>query len=428
MPDWCIKTGEDPADYARVADFFTEAEGEAERYYLERRLCHPRARPGLTRFIEIDGQIASASLFRHDRWLIDGVGLDVAFLLNILTHPTYRGRGLFRALMHDAHTYLRGEGFPLAALHGPVALYSPFGYAPIHYHAQVMLSARDALALPRPARVRHLTSDDVEDVAALYEATYGRLAGSEERTAGVWRWLAPELIDKPPAALAVEDRNGALAAYARVQQSGKPNRLRVVEAAAADGQAAFTLLHALGEQSLALSGLPKGSAWPIYLPLPPDHGVARAAIQAGGEARLVGPQAAGSRWGHEDQALALDLGTLLRALAPVLARRLDASVYAGWHGTIALDTDGESVALVISPQSAIRNPKSEITIGPIRGFVDSGAYVPRRLLAPLALGVYSGREIAAQGNARGPEGLMGLLEILFPPRWPVSENEDWWLQ
>ncbi|HOG48263.1 MAG TPA: hypothetical protein PLB78_16670, partial [Anaerolineae bacterium] len=79
MPEWTVRIAEDPAAFERVAALFGEVEGPAEQASCQRRLRHLRYRPEFTRFVELDGRVASAALLRHDRWLIDGVALDAGF-------------------------------------------------------------------------------------------------------------------------------------------------------------------------------------------------------------------------------------------------------------------------------------------------------------------------------------------------------------
>lgn len=411
MADWTVRIAEDPADFARVAAFFGEVEGPAEQAYCERRLAHLRYRPEFTRFIEVDSRIACAALLRHDRLLIDGAALDAGFVENILTHPSQRRRGLFTALLNDCLRFLREERFPLCWLHGPASLYAPFGFAPVRYQAQATVPAELAARLPLAGRARPFTPDDLGDVAALYAATYAGLPTSEERTAGVWHWRLPTMDD----VTILEDLAGRVAGYAWVSQKAVRAKLRVIEAAVApDGRAAQSLLAILGARARA-EGLPT-----VYLALAPDHPLARAAVVAGGEARLAGPIVPGSRWGHADQAQVLDLAAALDALAPALARRLAASAYAGWQGNIAIDTERGSASLKIGPSAIEAAPRNGVTQGVLR--------LPGDLLAPLLLGTYGATEMAAQPGFQAPEPLLALLGVLFPPRWPVTENEDWWIE
>jgi predicted N-acetyltransferase YhbS len=440
MSDWRVRSADDPDDFERVAAFFGEMEGAAEQAYCQRRLLHPRYRPELTRFIEGDGRILCAALFRHDRWLVDQLPLDVGFLGNIITHPDYRRRGLFTTLLMDSLQFLRGEGFHLAWLHGAVSLYAPFGFTPVRWHSQVHLpaeTARNLRAAARPLgsetrqgapgseerghpsssrpRARPLAEADLPDVGALYAASYGGLPGSEERTAGVWRWLWPELMEH---ALAIEDAGGRLAAYAYLEPTHVRSRRRVVEAAAADGGAASALLAALADY-VESSG-PPTTDLPIYLALPLQHPVARAALLAGGEGRLVAPMSAGTRLaGYEEQACLLDPVGTLRALAPALETRLATSTYAGWQGAIAIEGEGVTLALEAGPEG--------ISAGRLRGPVARVLRLPARFQAPLILGTYGARDLVDRAGVDIDEPLLGLLEALFPPLWPASESEDWWL-
>ncbi len=410
MPEWTVRIAEDPADVERVAALCGEVEGAAEQAYCERRLGHLRYRPEFTRFIELGGRVVSVALLRHDRWLVDGVALDVGFLENILTHPEYRGRGLFSALLGDCLRFLRQERFPLAALHGAVDRYAPFGYMPIRYHAEATVPAAVAAGLPLVGRARAFAPDDLADMSALYAATYGPLAASEERTAGVWHWLLPAMDD----VTVLEDVSGLVAGYAWVDQRLVKRKLRVVEATAApDGRAAASLLSAMGARAQA-AGLAT-----VYLALPPQHRLVRAVLLAGGEARLAGP-AVPSRWGHADQAQVLDLDAALSTLAPALARRLASSAYAGWQGNIAIDSEQGSVSLEIEGGAVQAAPRDGVTQGVLR--------LPSRLLAPLLLGTHGASEMTLWPEFQAPGPLLALLDALFPPRWPASENEDWWIE
>ncbi|MGQ9681765.1 MAG: GNAT family N-acetyltransferase [Anaerolineae bacterium] len=411
MDTWTVRTAESFADYARVAEFFGHFEGPQAHAYCQRRLTFTRHRPEFTRYIEADGQVVSALLLRHERWLLDGATLDAGLVENVLTHPDYRRRGLFTALLNDSLALLRAEGYPLAAIHGDAALHARFGFSPVRYQVEVTLPAERAVALPATGRARPFAPADLGDLAALYDATYAALAAVQERTAGVWQWLLPDLGD----VVVMEGAAGPIAGYARVEQRAVLHKLRVTEAAAADGRAAQALLAILGNRARR-EGLET-----LYLPLSFEHPLARTALLAGGQVHLAGPSMPGSHWGHADQARVLDLRAALQALAPTLNRRLATSRYAGWTGTLALDTESGGATLELTAGGVRTSPERDAAPA-------VAVYLPSALLAPLLLGTYSAQELAAQPGVRVTAPVLALLGALFPARWPCTENEDWWIE
>jgi hypothetical protein len=408
-----VQVAADPHAWQRVVAFFKQYGGSAPGIEAERRLLHPRYRDGLARFITVADGIACAALLQHDRWQIDGAVVDSGTVVIILTHPTYRDQGLFGELLSDCLGYFRDEGIPLVQARGPVALLAPFGFTPIYYHALVTIPARLAADLPAYGRVRGLVEADLPEAAALYADTYARLAASAELAPGEWRWRLPDLA----AAEVWEDESGAIAAYAVSAQQAGGARQQVSEAAAADTRSALALLQALGTETLRAAPGASDALSTLQLALPLGHPVARAAVLAGGTARVIAPLENGDPDGNEDQAKVVDLAGALRALAPALMRRLQCSRYLGWQGRIGMDTEEAAVNLEINSQG--------VRVAPRDAFVDDTLYLPSPLLAPLCLGTYGARDLTAWPGVRLSVTLLGLLDVLFPPRWPSSPNYRW---
>jgi hypothetical protein len=411
--DPVVHIAAEPHAWRKVADFFKEYGGPGPRFEVERHLSHPRYRAGLTRFIAADDGIVCAALLQHDRRRIDGAVIDAGTIISILTQPKYRGQGLFGNLSRNCLGYFRDESIPLAQASGPVVLLAPAGFAPICYHAIVTLPARLAAELPANGRVRGMTEADLPDVAALYADNYAALAASADLAPGEWRWRLPDLA----AAVIWVDESGAVAAYAVRDKPAGAARQRIAEAAAADTRSALALLQALGAETLqAAPDIPDAEP-ALQLALPLRHPAARAALLAGGTARVCAPLETGDFAGNEDQAIVVDLPGALRALAPAFMCRLQSSHYAGWQGRIGIDTEDQAANLEISPGG--------VRVAPRDAFVSDALYMPTPLLAPLCLGTYGARDLTAWPDVSGSGALLGLLDVLFPQRWPSSPNYEW---
>src|SRR5262249_13827943 len=149
-----------------------------------------------------------------------------------------------------------------------------FGFAPYRFDAVVALdSASGAPALT----LRAATADDLDDIAALYAASYSEQPLTEVRAAPDWRWW----LDRPHDTLIIDDSHGRSVAYAPIDRRRTHRLLRVAEAASADAGAARTLLAAL------LAWGDREGATGLALTLAPAHPVAQAALQLGGIARLA---------------------------------------------------------------------------------------------------------------------------------------------
>jgi Sterol carrier protein domain len=355
---------------------------------VEQHLAGPRYRPALTRIAERDGAIIGYALIGHRRLRLGAALLEVGAIQILGAHGDAVD---FTALLGDCLGALIDEGLPLALIRGATAVYMPFGFAPYRFGAVTELelagvSSHDSL---RPA-----TPDDLDDLAALYEASYHNISLAEVRAAPDWRaWLAAGHT-----ALALEDSRDRVAAYAAIEPRDAQGTLPIVEAAAADAGAARGLCAALAAYAQTLG------AQSLAFALAPAHTVARAALHLGGMAQIRA-----THEDAEDAALAgiVDLPTILEALAPEFEQRLAGSRYSGWSGNLRVEIETERITLAFDAGRATVIDGSRPADLRLR-------QVTLPALAQLLLGYRAAADLRATGGLNCDDMALGLIDGLFP--------------
>jgi predicted acetyltransferase len=388
-PTLQISSADMPDDLARLRAFVTER-GPAAVGRLERHLARPRYRPAFTRIADHDGYIVGYALIGHQRLRLGAATLEAGRIAAIELTTAEQDPSQFTALLGDCLRVLAEEGLPLALVCGPTATYAPFGFAPYGFLSQLQLASQSYAPAPALA-LRRATENDLDDLAALYDATYQALPLTAARSAPDWRfWLADD-----PQKLVAEDNRTRIAAYATIEPG--PAGLTVAEAAAADAGAARVLCRAL--QSYAHT-----QRLELLLTLSPWHLVAQAALHLNGTARLA---AHSERQGDDELAGVVDLPLLLEALAPEFERRLAHSRYAGWSGNLRLEIETERITLAFAEGRAT--------------VIDGSRPADLRLrqislpaLAELCLGYRVAADLRATGGLACDDSALGLLDALFP--------------
>ncbi|HEU4324554.1 MAG TPA: hypothetical protein VFS21_15535 [Roseiflexaceae bacterium] len=368
-----------PEDLALLRAWIETNAGPQGATGLARHLARPRYRPDFTLLAERHGALVGYALLAHERLGLGVATLEVGRLAEVVAPDD----ALLGALLGEALRVLSEQGLPFVTLRGPAARFEPFGCAPVRYRARL-----DPAAAPDASRLRPAGPDDQETLDALYTACYAGLPLHQARAAPDWRvWL-----DGPLRVLLLDDRHGRVAAYAALNETAL-----VVEAAAADAGAARTLLAALANAGAGT------------LALPPQHRVAQAALLLGGEVRV----AAAPTDGPAELAGVVDLAGALSALAPEIARRIAGSHYAGWHGSLAIETTAERIALALTPGRV--------------AVIEGGRSADIRLrrvtlpaLAQLCLGYRPAADLRATGGLTCDDADLGLIDIVFPMLMPFE--------
>jgi hypothetical protein len=387
-------------DLVRLRAFLAAHDKQAP-HDLDRHLARPRYRPALTRVAERGGALVGCALLSHRRLRLGAATLEIGEIARI--DATDDGTG-FAALLGDCLGALLAEGLPLAIVHGDMAVYGPFGFAPYTFSAAVELEVGglgEAAGALRPTR-----EDDLDDLAALYTTDYRDQPLAEARAMPDWRaWLAEDHTT-----LALEDGRGRVVGYARVPSPPDPlsqprervsmDSFIIAEAAAADAGAARSLIAALAAHAQA-RGMRR-----LALGLAPAHLVARAALHLGGAARI-----AATPEGAEHAALAgvVDLPGMLETLTPEFERRLAASRYAGWSGSLRVEIETERITLALEAGRAAVIDGSRPADVRLRQVTLPG-------LAQLCLGYRAAADLRATGGLACDDSALGLIDALFPAR------------
>jgi len=393
MPSEIISRAADmPDDAERLRAY---AAAQALEQALERHLGQPRYRPALKRIAEQDGALAALALIGHRRLRL-GAALFEVGAIEALHMRDGGDAELFEALLGDCMGALMDQGLPIVTLQGASAEYAPLGFAAYRFDSAVELGAGTAGA---GAALRAAVAGDLDDLAALYQASYQGLALADERAAPDWRvWLGQH------AALALEDARGRVVAYAALAADQGADLLAIGEAAAADAGAARQLCAALLDRARAQS-LAR-----LRLKLAPWHPVAQAALHLGGTAQLRAPAEV------EVAPLAgvVDLMGALEALIPEFERRLARSRYAGWDGNLRLDLATERFTLAFEQGRAT--------------VIDGQRPADLRLrqielpaLAQLCLGYRAAADLRASGGLDCDDSALGLIDALFPVVMPFGD-------
>jgi hypothetical protein len=385
-----IHGAESPADLAPLRTFVA-AQGHTALHALDSHLARPRYRPAFTRIAERTGAIAGYALIGHERLRLGAATLDAGRIVALDILPKEHDGEHFVALLGDCLRVLVEEGLPLTILVGPADLYAPFGFAPYRFDADVYLSggarAAELARLLRPA-----AQGDLDDLAALFEASYHTLPLTEVRAAPDWRrWLFDQHT-----VLALEDTRGRVIAYAAIAHGPPEDALTVAEAAAADAGAARQLCRALLARTR--------DQQPLCLALAPWQSVAQAALQLGGAARIGATPA---RAAETALAGVVDLPVLLETLVPEFDRRLAISRYAGWSGNLRIEIETERITLACE--------NGRVTV------IDGSRPADLRLrqvaltgLAQLCLGYRTAADLRATNDLACDDSALGLLDALFP--------------
>jgi hypothetical protein len=273
------------------------------------------------------------------------------------------------------------QGLPFVLLRGTRAEFEPLGLAPFRHRAETHLPA-----LPPGARpLRRAGPDDLEALAALYDASYAGLPLQALRAAPDWR----ARLERAPEIFVLDDQRGRSVAYAAPLETA--GHVAIEEAAAADAGAGRALLAALASQR------------PCALTLPPRHRVALAALQLGGQTCI----GAAPQDGAQELAGVVDLHNALQALAPELTARLARSRYAGWTGHLSIE--------VASERAGLASRDGQVSLG------DPGQRPDLRLrsvtltaLAQLCLGYRAAADLRATGGLACDDTALGLIDALFP--------------
>jgi GNAT superfamily N-acetyltransferase len=382
------------------------------------------------------GMIVSSLNLIPQTWSYGDVRFGVGRVELVGTLPEYRRRGLIRRQMEEIHRWSDDLGHPAQVITGIARFYRQFGYE----QALAMGGGRGGVrqqipALPagerEPFRVRPATAADAEFLAEVEALARPRSLLSVPRDADLWRYELDGMSDG----------------------HRKRHRIAVVEVAGGGPRPAGKRVGYLVHQAMAAPTvtvlayeLLPGVSWLDVTP-----GVLRSLGAAGDASLPAGPEDVGRRFdcfrfqlGTEHPVYdaiprllplaerpdmqyvrVADVPAFLRRVAPVLERRLAASVAVGHTGSLRLSFFGDGVRLRfeggrLTGVESCPHHAPGTTAGPPDAFFPDltflGLLFGARSLDELEQAIDDCRAVSAAGVV--------LLKALFPRQpsqlWPIS--------
>ncbi|MHB0858750.1 MAG: GNAT family N-acetyltransferase [Anaerolineae bacterium] len=396
-----LRNVRDERDIARYARFHADITGEDQGVTCECLLRHHAAiDPNDFWFIEdpSSGEIVSSSCLIPWECRFEGVGLRIAMLEMVATHPDYRRKGLVRAQMDHFHQVVSVRGFDLSVIEGIPYYYRRFGYTYAVDHR-----AYDQLdpwripprmdAQPGGYRLRPAVAADLPALERFYREAMAGVPLHALRSASHWEYLLQ--CAHLPVRVVEELTGGDPVGYVVTAQLSGGQGLRVEESAIGSEDVGIAVLRLLKPET---AGGSLQISWP----------------QSGTLMRLAHGLGSTPLAPYQWLWRITDLPRLLMRLAPVFERRLAAAGGADVSGDMTLNLFEEAFLLRLQAGRLVG-------VEPL-GFVDAsmGAEggdlcIPRDAFVRLVLGYRSLDQLSdAWPDILVQAPLRPLIDVLFP--------------
>jgi GNAT superfamily N-acetyltransferase len=395
-----LRTADDERDVERVAAFNGLVHGnEITSMTRDLFLCHPHTSLDDLIFIEDQEseQIVSSLCLIPWTWCCEGVEIPAGELGIVGTLEDYRRRGLIRAQMSVFEQRLRERGCLLSQIQGIPYYYRQFDYEyALPLEGGLRLEMRH---VPEPLEAAFTfhpaTPDDVPVLMQLYDEAAQNLAIHSLRDEAIWCYLLKytEGTGMVRDTWLIQDADANVAGYFCVPKYHFGEELAVSEVSNLGFDAALAVLNQL--KRLALEREKPG----LRLNLPAGCTLMRLARSL--DAYDLGTYA----W----QIRVPDVVALLRALRPVLERRVAGSPFAGLSKDVRINLYRETILL--------RFEKGQLTRVENVGLAESERALtcPASPFIPLLLGYRTVDELhAAYPDVSVPPAWRLLVDTLFP--------------
>lgn len=331
-----LRTAAGERDVERVAAFNSAIHGpEVGPMIRNLFIHHPHTRGQDMVFVEDErsDQIVSSLCLIPWTWRYEDVEIPAGEMGAVGTLEAYRHRGLVRAQVDYFERRLRERGCLLSHIQGIPYYYRQFGYEyALPLEGGLRLETRHVPTPPdAPFTFRLATQDDLPALMRLYDEAAQHLTIHTVRDETIWRYLLTHTdgTDTGCENWLIQDADGQIVGYVRLPEHHFGQELVVSEVSRLGFDAALATLQHLK----ALVG--ERDKPGIRLNLPADCTLMCLARSLG--AHDLGTYA----W----QIHVPDLNALLRALAPVLERRIAESPFAGLTRDVRLNLYRETLEL-----------------------------------------------------------------------------------
>lgn len=367
--------------------------------------------PGLTpedsRVAIMDGEIAGHALVIPRQMGVGGLEVPAGVVAFVVVRPEDRGRGIGRALMQDAESWMRSKGQVMSHLAGDPGFYRRFGYVEAYGRCLGQVAADRLTGYRGSTLVRDARVEDAGVLRALSDAEHTGLSGHLRRDASQWAWqiqfghpgrytarnpgLAGFLSEEK---IWVAEKEGRVQGYLRALVGS--GRALVHEGAAGDEETASALASRAGEKAEGIG------ATKVEMLLPP----------AGSLGRWMAARGTGSEERLDPEALAnvIDARDLLVRLEGVLTERVRGSALRGRSTGLLIETEGDRLGIRVTPEG--------VWIGESGEEAEWRVSLPAIGLTQMLLG---GRDYASILGGRPERGkrLAEWISVLFPeqPTW-----------
>ncbi len=327
--------GDEDQIFDLLVTVFQETEESLANF--KKDITDPNYVPAHRRIVAVDGRIVSHVHFIPRIMRVGMAEIPIGGIRFVATHPDYRGHRYAYQLMLDFLDYMKENGQVAEILTTPIPNY----YRNMGWEAYIDRVATKIGVLNIPQEdnkieIRDYQSSDLGEVMKLSNDFFSGITGSIVRSEASWKWVTEAYDFVRDNFLVVKDE-GEIIAYLIFQKES--DNLTVVEATNKLGRAEvyLSLLGYLAKRAIELK-LPE-----IRSVLAIDHPLNDILRDFGARTELyVG-------WQSWRRMIKIgELSSYLRAISPELEKRLKASPYRDWRGSLIISREeGEKDTLVL---------------------------------------------------------------------------------
>lgn len=360
---------------------------------------------GVTLSTEDEKDVSTVTL-REYQMRFGSAHLKMGGIAGVSTKEAYRKKGYSRRVMEDIMGYMNENGYDVSMLFGIPNFYHKFGYATAIPETYVEFDTKDVPAAVPTYQVRKFQTEDAPKIVDLYSANNAKRTGTPLRTEIGWKEFTRRGGILPDPYVVLNKAGEVIGYFVCDGDNAKKDMIdrncTLVDIGFQDRAIFQTIVHFLAH------GVEYISAEQIRCAIPADHPFAIFCRRYGCRTNIYTPK------DHMGMMRIINQSSTIEKITGELEKRLQRDAdFSQWRGKILISTDLGQDCLEID-QGNVAHTNSPADAFHIE--------MPQDKLIQLMMGRRSIEDLAIESGVWVNEGIMPVLDTLFP----LGHPHVWW--